>query len=79
MKKFALVAVFAIASVSCHCSPASRQAVAEIEDTQKLILPEYMNYVEQDPTLDADKKARRRALVESLERLVRQLRKGLEE
>jgi len=82
VRKLSILAVVAILScsvVSCTCSPAARQAAAEIEDTQKIVLPEYKSYVEKDASLDADKKARRKALVESLERLVGKLRKALEE
>lgn len=81
MKKLVILALAVVlaCSASCKCSPAARQAAVEIEDTQKLVLPEYKSYVEKDPALDADKKARRKALVESLERLVQKLRKALEE
>lgn len=75
----AIAAVLSLSAVSCTCSPAAKQAAAEIEDTQKIVLPEYKSYVEKDPALDADKKARRKALIESLERLVQKLRKTLEE
>ena len=74
-----LAVVLPLSSAACRCSPAAEQAAVEIEDTQKIVLQEYKSYVEKDPALDADKKARRKALIESLERLVQKLRKVLEE
>lgn len=81
MKKLAvaLVAALALSGAACRCSPAARQAAVEVEDTQKIVLPEYKVYVEKDASLDADQKKRRLALVESLERLVGKLRRALEE
>ncbi|MGH9389546.1 MAG: hypothetical protein ACRD1Z_08015 [Vicinamibacteria bacterium] len=76
---FAFVLALALSAGACKCSPAARQAASEIEATQKIVLPEYKSYVEKDAALDADKKDRRRKLVESLERLVEKLRKALDE
>lgn len=76
---FAFSMAVALSGAACKCSPAARQAASEIQDTQKLVLPEYRSYVEKDASLDADKRARRKALVDSLERLVEKLRKALED
>jgi hypothetical protein len=77
--QLAFVLALAISVGGCKCAPAARQAAQEIEDTQKIVLPEYKSYVEKDASLDADKKDRRKKLVESLERLVEKLKKALEE
>jgi hypothetical protein len=77
MKAIAVVLVLAFGLAGCTCA-AEKQAVREIRDTHKLVLPEYLKYVEKD-ALGAPEKDRRRKLVESLERLVDRLEKSLEE
>lgn len=83
MKRFlivtVLVPILSVLIVGCRCSPTARQAAVEIQETHRLVFPEYAAYVAKDPALDADARARRTRTVESLERLVERLRAALEE
>ena len=79
MRRLAIVlALAASALAGCTCA-AERQAVREIRDTHRLILPEYMRYVEKDAALGAAEKDRRKKLAESLDRLADRLEKSLED
>lgn len=77
--KLLLISVLALGITACCSSPAARQAVREVEETHKLVLPEYRTYVEKDPSLAPDQKDRRRKLAESLERLTGRLKAALED
>lgn len=77
--KLLAISILTLCMMSCGSSPAARQAAREVEETQKIVLPEYRTYVEKDPALVPDQKDRRRKLVESLERLTTKLQDALKE
>lgn len=62
----------------CVCT-VERGAAKNVSDTQEMILPEYVKYVESDAALSAAQRDDRKKLVESLKRLTAQLRKNLED
>ena len=79
MKKLTLAfaALMALSLGACSCT-AEKKAVSDIQSTQQIVLPQYLNYVEKDASLNKDQKDDRKKLVESLQRLVEVLRKSLE-
>lgn len=76
MKKLLIVAAFLLGAVGC-CS-IERKAVSEVEATQDIILPQYLNYVEKDAVLSPAQKDDRKKLVESLRRVTGNLKKTTE-
>jgi len=67
MKRFALallVAVLTLSSTSCKCS-AQKASVAQVEASHELISKMLLDYVDNDPKLDAKEKQRRHALVDT--------------
>jgi len=74
----ALAAVLALAAAGCSCA-AEKNAVAQIERTHEIVLPQYLGYVAKDPGLDPAARDDRTKLIDSLKRLVEKLKKSLEE
>lgn len=70
------MAVVATVIAGCACT-VERGAAKNVEDTQSLILPEYLKYVESDAALTAAQRDDRKKAVESLKKLTSQLRKNL--
>lgn len=76
-KLMAILILCAAAFLSgCACT-VEKGAAKNVADTQALILPEYVKYVESDASLTAAERDDRKKLVESLQRLTAQLRKNL--
>lgn len=75
--KLALAGVVLVVLAGCSFA-AERYAAKQAEDSVELVLPEYMTYVENDPALDADAKARRKRNAEALREAMKQLRNSLE-
>lgn len=75
--KLALAGVVLALVAGCSFA-AERYAAKQTEDSAELVLPEYLTYVENDPNLDADAKARRKRNVEAMREAMKQLRKSLE-
>ena len=76
-----LLVVFTALMVLCTmgaCCTAERKAVSDIESTQTIVLPQYLQYVDKDASLNAAQKDDRKKLVESLKRLVQALKASLE-
>jgi hypothetical protein len=70
------VVLFATSLVGC-CTIPSKSA-KEIEGSHEIILPRYLKYVEADAALDAAQKDDQKKLVESLKRIVTELKKATE-
>lgn len=81
MKKLALGVlsiVLIFSAIGCSCT-VEKKAVSDIEATHKIVLPQYVKYVEADGNLDNDQKDDRKKLVGSLQRLVGSLKKSVED
>lgn len=70
------VALAFMVLTGCACT-VEKNAAKNVEDTQGMILPEYVKYVESDASITAAQRDDRKKLVESLRRLTAQLRKNL--
>ncbi len=73
-----LVVAFMI-GIMIGCCTVPAQSVKQIESTHNLILPEYIQYIEADTSLDSDEKDDAKKLAGSLERLVDALKKHTED
>ncbi len=73
-----LVVAFMI-GIMIGCCTVPAQAVKQIESTHNIILPEYIQYIEADTSLDSDEKDDAKKLAGSLERLVDALKKHTED
>jgi hypothetical protein len=69
-----LALLAALACGGCACT-AERNAVSNIERTHELVLPAYLEYVGKDAALTPAQRDDRKKLVESLRRLVAELRR----
>ncbi|MGI0150064.1 MAG: hypothetical protein ACREDF_11115 [Thermoplasmata archaeon] len=76
--KILLVSILSFSLIGCCSSPAAKQAVVEIQDTHKIILPEYRTLVDKSD-MKPDEKDRRKKLADSLERLTGRLKTALED
>ena len=79
MKKMAgILSVLLMVFVSSGCCTLERTALDQVEKTHEIVLPKYLEYTEKDVSLGPDEKADRKKLVESLKRLVAELKKTTE-
>jgi hypothetical protein len=79
VKDMKLVVAGVVLALLAGCSfAAERYAAKQVEDSQELVLVEYVAYVENDPNLDADAKARRKRNVDAMREAMKQLRESLE-
>lgn len=78
MKKLSLVlfALVLVLGTLGGCCAVEKKAVQDVEETHKIILPDYLKYVEADPNLKPEQKDDRKKLVESLQRLTDALKKS---
>jgi predicted small secreted protein len=78
MKKLAigLVLLASLSLASCKCA-AERKAVEDVEATNKIVVGQYLKYVEADANLSADQKDDRRKLIDSLWTLINSLKEAL--
>lgn len=73
-----LAVVVSLAMAACTCA-AAKKAADEIEASHRIVLPQYVSYVEKDASLNPDQKNDRKKLVESLENLVKSLKQSLQD
>ncbi len=73
----AVLVIFLVAGLTACCS-LEKKAVNDVQATHKIILPQYLKYVEEDPKLNEGQKDDRKKLVESLERLVESMRRSVD-
>lgn len=78
MRKLALLvlAVLALGLSACSCT-LEKKAVSDLRATHKIILPQYVSYVEADAKLTKEQKEDRKKLAESLERLTLSLERSV--
>lgn len=78
MRKVLAVLVLTFGLFVSGCCAVPQKLAKDIEDTNAMILPKYLKYVEADATIDAGKKDDEKKLVESLRRVVEALKKQVE-
>ena len=80
MKRVCIVValLMALSLGACKC-PEIKNAVNQVENTQELIFPAYLDYVQKDPKLDEDQKDDRVKLVESARRTMEALKRAANE
>jgi len=76
MKKILLVIVPLILLAGCACPVEVVNGINQVEQSQNLIVTDYLVYVATDPKLKDDQKNDRVKLVESLNRLMAALKKA---
>ena len=79
LTKWKLALAGVVLAVLAGCSfTAERVAAKEAQASSELVLVEYVAYVDGDPGLDADAKARRMRNVAAMREALKQLRESLE-
>ena len=78
MKKLLLAPVILVALFMGACCPIDKKAVSDLEASDNLIIPAYLNYVDKDSALNKDQKDDRKKLVESRKRLLEAMKKAVD-
>jgi len=71
-----LIALVLVTSVGCRCA-AEKRVVIEVEDSQKLVVEKFREYVKDDPKLDAAQKDDWEKLIASMNRALEALKNAL--